>query len=80
MSLNPYVAILTAFESVGGLSRNHTPHATTWVLHIALTARNQMDMSVANCLSGSVPMFMPMLKPITDGSFFMISARSPTSG
>jgi hypothetical protein len=47
--------ILAAFESVGGLSRNHTPHATTWVLHIALTARDQMDMGMANCLSGCVP-------------------------
>ena len=50
------------------------------VLYIALTAGDQVDiqvdMGVANRLSGGSPLFIPMLKPLTRRILFHISARS----
>jgi hypothetical protein len=39
---------------VGGLARYHPPHATSRVLDIALTTRDQVYVGVANSLSGSI--------------------------
>ena len=39
---------------VVGLTRYHPSDPTSWVLNIALTSWNQMDMGVANSLSGTV--------------------------
>jgi len=39
---------------VNGLARYHTPHAASWVLHIALTTRNEVYVSMANGLSSDV--------------------------
>ena len=40
--------------SVNGLTRYHAPHAASWVLHIALTTRNEVYVSVTNSLSSDV--------------------------
>ena len=61
----PYLRTTKAFEdrqtsrlpvrgSVKGLTRYHAPHATSRVLHIALTTRDQVYVSVANSLSRGV--------------------------
>ena len=40
--------------SVNGLTRYHPSHAASRVLHVALTTRDQVNMGVANSLSGSI--------------------------
>src|SRR5262249_14712803 len=45
--------------SIKGLTRYHAPHAASWVLHIALTTRNEMYVSVANSLSSNFTAVYP---------------------
>ena len=42
------------YRSVSGLTRYHTPHSTSRVLHIALTTRDQMNMGMTDGLPGSI--------------------------
>jgi hypothetical protein len=48
------IACLSSSASLNGLARYHAPYAASRVLHIALTTRDQVHVSVANSLSCSV--------------------------
>jgi hypothetical protein len=41
-------------SSVGSLTGYHPPHATSRVLHVAMTTRDQVDVGVANGLTSSI--------------------------
>ena len=66
-------------SSVDSLTGYHTPHATSRVLHVALTTRDQVYVGVADSLPGSIAAVHADVEPLTEASFFLISTRTASS-
>src|SRR5215467_12030093 len=50
-------------QLVGGLTQNYCSHATPRILHVTTTPRDQMDMRVANRLSGDFAAIYTNVEP-----------------